>query len=342
MKVAIDASPSTSGHSVRGIGSYTNKLIESLKKIRDLELELFNNNSNIPQADLTHYPYFDLFFHTLPIFKKQKRVVTIHDLIPLVFPNHFPVGIKGYINFFFQKRALKNTDFVICDSQTSKDDIADKLSFPKEKIFIVNLAASDNFKKVDDKNKLSQVSQKFKLPKEFALYVGDVNWNKNITGLINSIKISQVPIVMVGAAIINDQIPQTAELNNLIKKLKLQEKIIKTGYVEEEELSVLYNLASLTLLPSFYEGFGLPVLESMACGTPVVCSNNSSLSEISGGYAHYCEPQDYNDIAKKTLTILNMQKDKKEKLSQELIKYSQSFSWEKTARETLKVYKKII
>lgn len=340
MKVAIDASPLKSGHSVRGIGSYTDKLIESLKRIPHIQLELFDTG-NIPRADIIHYPYFDLFFHTLPIGKSAKRVVTIHDVIPLVFPDRFPSGVRGYVNLFFQKRALKNTDFVICDSATSKADIADKLSFPREKIEVIYLAAAGNFKKIGDAEKLKSIEHKFELPKNFALYVGDVNWNKNLASLINSVKISKVPLVMVGAAIVDNKIPQTQALNKLIKRLNLEGKITKTGFVKEDELACIYNLAGATLLPSFYEGFGLPVLESMACGTPVVCSDNSSISEITGGLAIFCDPKDPQDIAQKTLSALSILKKPKVSLSEKLISHASTFSWQKTASQTVKVYQKV-
>lgn len=341
MKIAIDSSPLDSGHSVRGIGSYTQKLIENLKTLPQIELIPFGNGS-LPSADLTHYPYFDLFFHTLPLTKKQKRIVTIHDVIPLVFPDRFPSGVRGYISLFFQKRALRNTDLVICDSKTSKNDIADKLSVPKGKIEVIYLAASENFKKNDDVKRLKSVKRKFKLPQNFALYVGDVNWNKNLENLINSIKISNLPLVMVGAALVDNKVPQTRALGRLIKKLHLEEKIIRTGYIEEEDLVSIYNLANVTILPSFYEGFGLPVLESMACGTPVVCSNSSSLAEIAGDIALFCDPQDPADIAQKTLSVLRMSKEQREALSRKLIAHAAAFSWQKTARQTVNVYKKVL
>lgn len=341
MKVAIDSSPLKSGHSVRGIGTYTDKLIESLKRTPNIQLEIFDTG-NIPPADIIHYPYFDLFFHTLPISRPGKRIVTIHDVIPLIFPEHFPSGVRGYINLFFQKRALKNTDFVICNSFTSKNDITDKLSFPKERIEVTYFAASSNFKKIGDMTKLKSVERKFKLPKNFALYVGDVNWNKNLTNLINSIKISKVPLVMVGAAIVDNKVPQTQDLNRLIKRLDLENKIIKTGFVQEDELACIYNLADTILLPSFYEGFGFPVLESMACGTPVICADNSSISEIAGGLAIFCDPQDPTDIAQKTLNVLNMSKKSRSSLSGKLISHASTFSWQETARQTVKVYQKVV
>ena len=271
MKIALDISPisesSNSAHKVRGVGFYINMLVDNLEKFDTKNEYVFVTDNKFPKdADLIHYPYFDLFFHTLPINKKASRVVvTIHDIIPLIFPEHFPVGLKGNINLRLQKLALKNVDAVICDSQTSKQDVINKLSLPEDKIHVVYLAPSEKFRPTTDKKVLSVVAKKYKLSGKFALYVGDVNWNKNLQNLIESIKIAKVNLVMVGKALADKSLLQTQVLNKLIKKLNLSEKIVKTGYVPDEDLVAIYNLADLTLLPSYYEGFGLPVLESMAC-----------------------------------------------------------------------------
>src|SRR3989344_5686954 len=172
MKIALDISPIKTGHKVRGIGSYTVNLVEELQKHKDqVELELFENPKSPPPADTIHYPYFDLFSHTLPIRTNKSRVVTIHDVIPLVFPEYFPAGVKGYLSFFFQKMALANVDAVICDSESSRSDIISKLSYPKEKIHVIYLAPGSNFQRIEDSKYLSDVTKRFKLPKTFILYV---------------------------------------------------------------------------------------------------------------------------------------------------------------------------
>ena len=186
MKVALEISPLTSPHNVRGIGSYTKTLFEALKKEKNVEVIPFKHLGKIPEADLIHYPYFDLFFHTMPIFGKSRTVVTIHDVIPLVFPAFFPAGKRAYINLFLQKIALKKANAVIADSKTSKADIADKLTFPNDKIHVVYLAQSSIFR---PQNPKIAIRKKYKLPDKFILYVGDVNWNKNILGLLQAVKL---------------------------------------------------------------------------------------------------------------------------------------------------------
>ncbi len=343
MRVAIDISPTNSGHKARGIGSYTRNLIDEFKKGEwDINFEFFGNPSSPPLADIIHHPYFDLFFHTLPINKKGKRIVTIHDVIPLVFPDHFPSGVKGKINLALQKLALKNVDAVICDSQASKKDIVQKLSYPKEKIHVVYLAPGENFKKIVNRTKLSRVASKYSLPSEFVLYVGDVNWNKNILGLLDAVKIVGAHLVMVGQALINENLDQVKEISAKIKSLGFQNRITRTGFVSENDLNAIYNLAKVTILPSFYEGFGLPLLESMACGTPVVCSNVASLSEIAADVAIICNPSDPPNIAQKINYVLNLSQKQKNSLSQKCIQHAARFSCQKVAQETVKVYKNTV
>ena len=343
MKVAIDTTPLYTGHESRGIGAYTKNLVEELKRGRwDFDFVFFENGNYSSEVDLVHYPYFDLYFKTLPLKSEKPRIVTIHDVIPLVFPEHYPAGIRGRVNFFFQKIALKNVDAVICDSRTSKEDIANKLSFPKNKIHIVYLAVSSSFKKIDDQKFLNEVSNKYKLPKDFALYVGDVNWHKNIENMLKAIKISNIDLVMVGKALVDEKIPQTREINGFIGKLGLSKRITKTGFIEEDDLAAIYNLAKLTLLPSYYEGFGLPVLESMACGTPVVASNISSIPEISKDNIVFCDPADPQDIAKKIKEVLGFSSHKLDGLSQKLINESKKYSWHRAAVETANVYRSVM
>jgi len=341
MRVAIDVSPTKTGHSVRGIGSYSQNLADEYKRGErsNIDFEFFEDPSSPPPVDLIHYPYFDLFFHTLPVKSKMNRVVTIHDVIPLIFPEHFPIGIKGNINLFLQKMALKNVQAIICDSKTSKEDIASKLSIPREKIHVVYLASGKNFHKIKDKAKLLYISKKHKLPKNFVLYVGDVNWSKNIPNLLRSIRKSGQNLVIVGKAVADNNINETREINKLIKKLNIEEKIVKTGFIEEGNLAAIYNLATLTILPSYYEGFGLPVLESMACGTPVVCANVASLAEIGKGAAIFCDPTNVNDISYKIQSYLNLSLSQKEELSQKVLKHASKFSWQKVAKETIDVYR---
>lgn len=342
-KVAIDISSTAGGHAVRGIGAYTRNLVGEYKKGKwPVEFEFFTSPTSPPPASLIHYPYFDLFFHTLPVRKTTTRGVTIHDVIPLVFPKASPVGMRGRLAHLLQKKALKNTDFVICDSQNSKRDVEEKLGVSPDKIEVIYLAASESFKKINDQKLLEHSRIRLKLPEKFVLYVGDVNWNKNIRGLLMAVSKIKTPTVLVGSALTDPNLGETKIIDEQIRKNNLSEIITKTGFLEEADLALVYNLAAATVLPSFYEGFGLPVLESMSCGTPVICSNIASLAEIAGDAAVFCNPHDPADIAEKIRYVMSLSQDGKNKLSQKSQKNASKYSWTTTAQKTVQIYQKYL
>jgi len=347
MKVAIDVSPLKSGHQFRGIGSYTRNLVQALRElpVADFQVELIADKKIPREADLIHYPYFDFYFASLPLIKRRKTVVTIHDTIPLVFPKHYPPGIRGKLNFQRQKLALRTTRAVICDSKNSKKDIFNYLKYPKEKIFVVYLAASKKFKPITDRRLLMAVKRKYRLPNRFILYVGDVNYNKNILGLVKACKKIKVPLVIVGKQAVSKDFDrfhiENQPLSQLIKLYGKDHEVLRLGFVPDEDLAAVYNLATVYCQPSFYEGFGLPVLEAMACGTPVVASRKSSLPEIAGQAAVMVDPYDLNDLAN-GLTVAIEDENLREDLIRRGLKQAQKFSWEKTAYETYQVYQKVV
>lgn len=334
MKIAIDISPLKSGHQFRGIGSYTKNLIEEMQSIKadDFSVKLVESRQTPKDCDLTHYPYFDLFFLTLPLVKPRPTIITIHDVIPLVFPKQFPSGIKGKAKFQIQKFSLKSVKAVLADSQASKDDIAKYLDFPRQKIFVVPLAAGKEFKQL-------KIKKKYWLPDNFVLYVGDVNYHKNVPGLIKAFsKLDRsFNLVLVGKAFREDDLKETGQIVQLIKSLNLDDRVMRLGWIPEDELVAIYNLANVYCQPSFHEGFGLPVLEAMACGVPVVAANAASLPEIAGKASVLVDPYDINSIAG---GIKEAIANRNELIKKGLVQASR-FSWERTARETFRVYEKV-
>ena len=142
MKILINVTPLSSGHAIRGIGMYTRFLSEALERQKGIEVYRSGLESQPDKVDVMHYPFFDLFFSTLPLLKTAKTVVTIHDVIPLLFPEQYPVGKRGALALAHQKLALRNVSAIITDSETSKRDITTHLSVPEEKIHVVYLAAN--------------------------------------------------------------------------------------------------------------------------------------------------------------------------------------------------------
>lgn len=347
MKVAIDVSPLKSAHQYRGIGAYTKHLVEALKSFRKADFEaILVEKGKIPSdCDLIHYPFFDLFFKTLPLRRGKKTVITIHDTTPLVFPEHYPPGIKGKLKFQAQKLTLKTVSAVITDSKNSKKDIVKHLDYSQKKIHVVPLAPAGFFQPIKESEKLAKVKKQYQLPNRFILYVGDVNYNKNVLGLAKACQSIKMPLVIVGKQAIQKKFDRAhVENQPLVKLLKLYGKdsaVIRLGFVPDEALVALYNLATVYGQPSFYEGFGLPVLEAMACGTPVVASKKASLPETTGDAAVLVDPYDINDIAN-GLTVAIEDGDLREKLIEKGLKQAKKFSWEKVAHETYKVYQEVV
>ena len=354
MKIAINITPLKSAHKDRGIGFYTSNLVNNLKENSKIKIQEFINLSDIKEADIIHYPWFDFFFHTLPLRRKFKTVVTIHDVIPLIFPQGYPVGIKGKYNFFLQKLSLRSCDHIITDSKASKKDIIKILKIKEEEISVVYLAANEKFK-VQNDTTLIRVKRKYNLPENFLLYVGDANWVKNLPLLITSFnKISKmnsfagVKLVLVGGVFLkkveNIDHPELEDLkyvNRLIKELHLEEKILRPGDLDIDELVSFYNLATIYIQPSKYEGFGLPLIEAFSTGTPVISSNAGSLPEIGGNAAVYFDPTKEEQLISLISEILE-NKSLQQKLSRLGLNRVEKFSWNKVVEDTMNVYSKLI
>ncbi len=342
MKVAIDVSPLRNENRYRGVGTYTNQLVKSLQslKIKDFSCQLIENRKIPQDTDLIHYPFFDPFFLTLPFKKSRPTIVSIHDVIPLIFPEHYPAGLRGSLKLQVQKFSLKGVRAIITDSENSKKDVFKYLNYPKNKIYVVHLAPAKEFKLIKNQQALRAVKNKYQLPEKFVLYVGDVNYNKNIPGLIKALTglKEKMSLVLVGKAFKDESLKETQEIIQLINSLKLNKKVRRLGWIPDKDLVAVYNLASVYCQPSFYEGFGLPVLEAMACGCPVVAANNSSLPEICGQTAVMVDPYNLDEIIKG----LNKALEKKEELKAKGFQQVKKFSWQKTAQETYEVYQKVV
>lgn len=350
MKIAIDITPledrGVLNHKIRGTGFYLSNLKRSLLQYcSQHSYHFFTRGEKLPRnIDIVHYPYFDPFFITLPFFLHRNTIVTIHDLTPLVFPKNFPVGARGFLKWNIQKFLVKRSRAIITDSFNSKKDIIKYANISENKIQVVYLASGEIFKKITDITLLKEARNKYNLPKEFVLYVGDVTWNKNLPRLIQAIQLLDIPLVMVGKSLVQKDFDKTNLWNqDLIQAQKLAEnnkKIIRLGFVSDQDLVCLYNLATLFVMPSLYEGFGLPVLEAMSCGCPVITTKEGSLSEIAGDSVYFIDPYDTKSIASGVRKVFFDEK-LKEDLSSKGLRQSKKFAWKKTARETINVYEKV-
>lgn len=343
-RIAIDVSPLNDGNSLRGVGYYTRNLVESLQKevktnpkYKNYLIELVTDNFQLhTDFDLIHYPYFDPFNLTLPR-TRTPYIVTCHDLVPRAFRKNFPVGIRGEIKWLIQKYRLEQAISIICPSQAAKRQILDHLSYSKDRIFVTYEAANSNFKKITDKKLLVTIKNKYQLPDKFVLYVGDINWNKNIPTLVKACLHLKYPLVIAGSAAVKKVPlhPWTQDIHWLQSQTSSLIKLL--GFVPDDDLPALYNLATLYCQPSFAEGFGLPPVEAMKSATPLCVSNTSCLPEIAAKGALYFDPYSQKDmelVLKKVWQSPPLRKT----LSRNGIIRSNFFSWEKTAKNTLAVY----
>jgi glycosyltransferase involved in cell wall biosynthesis len=332
---------------VRGSGFYIDLLVKALEKYYPNNKYIyFTRTEKLPEnANLVHYPYFEPFFLSLPLMKALPTIVTVHDLIPLNFPKHFPAGLKGRLKWEIQKKSLFGCRAIITDSISSKRDIKRLVGFPEEKIFVVYLAPASEFQEIKDVAKLTSIREKYHLPKNFVLYVGDVTWNKNLPRLIAAVKKINIPLVMVGKALVEKSFDKENIWNrDLIKVQRAcqeDKRLIRLGFVSQEDLVMIYNLATVFALPSIYEGFGLPVLEAMACGIPVVAADTSSLPEVCGDAAFMVKPYDVDHIASGLNEALHYDSSQRRAKVERGLAWVKRFSWEKTAKEVFQVYEQI-
>ncbi len=320
----------------RGVGIYGENLAKGLSKLSGITLTDTN-------SDIIHYPFFDLFYATLPLKKTKPTVVTIHDVTPLVMSSRYPKGIRGSLNLVRQWLALQSVSAVITDSENSKIDIEKYLFVPKEKIFVTPLAIDPIYGKEISDEKLKEVKKRLHLPNKFILTVaGGPNPNKNLPSLAEVTDRLDIPLVIVGKGMLQEiKEPVHPELIDMVR-LKVYKHLILPGFVTNEDLSALYRLATMYVQPSLYEGFGLPLLEAMTAGCLVASSNSSSLPEIYHEGAITFNPQKLTSMEKAIKKALDLSPAAKQKQIEDAKVKAATFSWSKAARATLKVYQKVI
>jgi glycosyltransferase involved in cell wall biosynthesis len=269
-----------------------------------------------------------------------RRVVTIHDAIPYVYP-HTSTALDRLIYHRWLPLAIQKADAVLTDSQHSRKDILHYLPVTQERLFVIPPAANRHFRPRPPEE-VRQTLDRYGVPAPYLLYVGAIEPRKNIPRLLEAYGqlrrwFEKWNLVVVGAP--NrwkaSPVAETAE------SLGLSPFIHLTGFVPDEDLPAIYSGADLFVFPSLYEGFGLPVLEAMACGTPVVTSNSSSLPEVAGEAALLVDPTDVDGLVHAMRRVLS-DPDLAADLRQRGLERAKGFTWERTARETLAVYKKVL
>jgi glycosyltransferase involved in cell wall biosynthesis len=268
-----------------------------------------------------------------------RRLITVHDLTFLYYPQFLTAESRRYYNDQIE-RAVRVADHISADSTNTKDDLVRRLGVPPEKITVV-LLAHDSMYHPLDAAACAPVLERLGLARGYALFTGTLEPRKNVTGLLAAYRVlcerrlSTPMLVLAGRrGWLYD------EIFAQIDRLKLAGRVHFVENLSSEDLRVLYNAAALLVLPSFYEGFGLTVLEAMACGTPVVCSDRGSLPEVAGDAALFVNPDDLDGLADAMQRVWEDALLRKQMRERGFVNVRR-FSWDKTTRETLALYRRL-
>ena len=373
MKIGIDGR-AAKWYRGTGIGTYTYQLITNLSKYDDLNEYLtflpensdlsLENNFNIKYIKESSYNNNNNFWddikvpnlldnYNMEIYHVPQngiglsdninclKAITLHDIIPLRMPETVS---DRYLKIFNNEipKILDTCDGIITVSEFSKEDISKEFNFPKDKIFVTHLAAEDIYKPIRRSYCKSYLSDKYKITDNFILYVGGYSPRKNIVGIMEAFSLlkpklkDNLKIVITGKKGISYDVyvKRAAELGIL-------DYVIFTDFISLNDLPVFYNACEFLVYPSFYEGFGLPPLEAMACGTPVITSNVTSLPEICYSSAILVDPYDIDELSYSMERVLCDSLLKLTMIQKGLL-VSSKYNWKNTILNTIKAYENIL
>ncbi|MBL4694594.1 glycosyltransferase family 4 protein [Candidatus Gracilibacteria bacterium] len=360
MRIGIDCRMYSS--SFTGIGRYTHELVDHILSIdKENEIVLFFNNPEFkkfshPRAkkvlvnakhyslseqiifcrklykekcDIVHFPHFNV-----PILYRRPYTITIHDLTLSLYPGQKMTRWYHRLAYSFTiKNAVKKAKKIIAISHNTKADLIHYLHAEPKKIHVIYNGVSPDFTLIPEVHKFDSTLKKYGITKQFLFYAGVHRSHKNLPTLIKAFEMLS-PDLNLQLVITGRPDPHYPEVQNAASQ---NPNIILTNLVSEQELVYLYNAAMIFVFPSLYEGFGLPPLESMSCGTPVVASNSSSIPEICGeDNALFFDPQDPQDIANK-IDQLHRDSDLQAELIEKGARHAAKFTWDKMAKESYRL-----
>lgn len=312
--------------------------------------EAFNLFSSLDYYPLFEYESFDIFhsnYHKLPskeLTKGLPRVLTVHDLIPVLAPELVSPILTNYFEEVLSSIDLQN-DWVICVSEYTRQQFCEYTGMALERTFVTPLAAASHFHPVENPAQTAEVRQRYGIPEGnyFLSLATHLAPHKNLDHLIRCFfkLLSEQPDLNINLVLAGSKRFKPGESINHPDFPQFNSRIVYTGYVADEDLSAIYSGATAFIFPSLYEGFGLPTLEAMRCGTPVITSNTTSLPEVVGTAGITIDPQDENALCQAMLNLLT-DSNLVQELKQKGFERSQNFSWSKCAADTVEVYKKIL
>lgn len=288
----------------------------------------------LPNAELYHATE-----HLLMPLRHVPTVLTVHDLIFRLFPQHHKPLNYWYLNAtmpLFCRRASA----IIAVSQATKADLVRIYDLDPAKITVVHEAAAPHFVPASPAQ-VAEIRARYPLPDHYLLHVGTIEPRKNLNRLLEAVHQLREGGEDVRLVVVGSKGWLYEGFFQKLEELELSDAVQLPGFVPDNDLSIIYSGAKLVVVPSLYEGFGLPVLEGMACGAPVVCSNISSLPEVGGEAARYFDPTDVAAMADEILTVWR-DESLREAMRQQGLNRAAQFSWERAADETLAVYTRTV
>src|SRR6266850_5358363 len=344
MRIAFDGSTLRPGRT--GVGYYTEHLLHHLvAEARDDELIVVSNqpiDTTRPLRTLERLrPDVGHFTNGMvPLGSPVPTVVTIHYISLTLYPRYHPLR-RVLLNRPLVNLASRRADAIITVSETARREIVRLYGLQPSRVHVVHEAAAPSFKPIRDAAQIERVRRQYRLPDRFVLYVGTIEPRKNLPTLFDAFarrwKSGDLPhqLVCVG--------PYgwlSRDLEQRLERLQVAKAVNFTGYVPFDDLPVLYSLAEMFVYPSVYEGFGLPVVEAMACGTPVITGAAGALAEIGGSALERIEQLDA-ELLGEAMVALARNRERRERLSVLGLERAEHFSWQRAARETLAVYREV-
>ena len=294
------------------------------------------------RADLAFVPYF-----APPLFSPVPVAVTIHDLIPLILPEYRgSIRVQAYMRLV--SIAARRADLILTDSAASQKDIARLLDIPFKRTRVIPLAAENAFQKVEEGAELDRVRALYDLPSHYLLYLGGFDVRKNVKQVLAAYaRARRTPSfpdhiwLVVGGKLPSEDTSFTPDPRASSATLGITDRVLFTGWIEERDKPAIYSGAIAFLFPSLYEGFGLPPLEALSCGVPVITSDTSALPEVIGDAGLTVSPGDVEALAEAIFSLV-VDEHLRENLKRSVEMQAERFNWDQTARLTLHCFEEVV
>ncbi len=275
----------------------------------------------------------------MPVGSPVETVITVHDMSLRLFPRFHPIR-RVALNGPLMRLAIRQASSIVTVSESARRDLLRLHGVPPDRVFVVHEAASPAFRPITDRARLEDVRARYGLPQRFILYVGTIEPRKNLTRLMTAFAAARRAGMSQQLVCVGPYGWSSRDLAGHVQKLGIQQSVHFTGYLPFDHLPAIYNLADFFVFPSLYEGFGLPVVEAMASGLPVLTSKTSSLGEIAGDAAVTIDPTD-TDAMVDAIRRLAADADFRRDRAEQGLRRARDFSWTQTAREMLAVYHRV-